>query len=206
MVTYNIFVHPGFPAEKGIVRGSKVFRNYCDELSALAISADKVIHVIDPQKREHDAFLEKVINDDCRIRSYALNLPFFPSYYGTVCAEDWDTFVGLFRDIRQHRDPVRIHGSYHGVCALDFAIQLYELVYNHKQYLSDRFSCLLDAPFPFRSEDTEEIVQHALQAHYLNANIRFGTVFADPTFEKIHRVRKSIVRQMTDRETKVYSL
>ena len=207
MVRYDVFVHPGFPAEERKVRGSRVFQEYCDRLSALAASAEYALHVVDPKVGHHDAFLEKFIPADRRVRSYVLNIPFYPASYGTVSTEDWEKYVGLLRDIRKQRDPVLVHGSYHGLCALDFAVQLYELLHNGKQYLPDSLSCLLeDSPFPFCKEETESVVTHALQAHYLNSNIRFGTVFADITFNDMQAVRKSIARQMTDKDTKVYSL
>ena len=207
MVRYDVFVHPGFPAEERKVRGSAVFREYCGRLSSLAASAEQVIHVIDPKVGHHDAFLEERIASDRRVRSYALDIPLVSAdSYGVVCRDDWDTFVGLLRGIRKHHDPVRVHGSYHGLCVLDFAVQLYELLHNSKQYLPDPVSCFLRSPFPFRDEETQAVALHALQAHYLNSNIRFGTVFAPRDFNRLPNPRKSIVRQMTDTETKVYSL
>ncbi|MBI5001806.1 hypothetical protein HZC31_00310 [Candidatus Woesearchaeota archaeon] len=207
MVKYDIFVHPGFPAEERKVRGSRVFQEYCDKLSTLAASAEQVIHVVDPKIGHHDAFLEDLIPANRRVRSYVLDIPLVSAdSYGVVCRDDWDTFVGLLHGIRKHRDPVQIHGSLHGLCILEFAVQLYELVHNHKQYLPNPVSCFLNSPFPFRDEDTQAIAQHALDAHYFNSNIRFGTVFANSAFDDINNIRKSLVRQMTDKETKVYSL
>ncbi len=207
MTRYDIFVHPGFPAEEKRVRRSAVFPQYCDTLSLLARSAEYAIHVIDPKVGAHDAFLEDIIPADHRVRSYILDIPLVRAdSYGTVCRDDWEKFVGLLRGIRKHRDPVRIHGSYHGLCALDFAVQLYELVHNGKQYLPHSVSCLLDSSFPFRQKDTEQVVLHALHTHYLNTTIRFGTVFASRDFQRLHPLRKSMVRQMSDKETKVYSL
>ena len=69
MVRYDIFVHPGFPAEERKVRESLVFREYCDRLLTLAASAEQVIHVIDPKVGKHDAFLEECIASDRRVRS-----------------------------------------------------------------------------------------------------------------------------------------
>ena len=207
MVRYDIFVQPGFPAEERKVRGSDVFREYCGRLSSLATSAEQVIHVVDPKVGHHDAFLEERIASDRKVRSYALDIPLVSAVsYGVVCRDDWDTFVGLLRGIRPHHDSVRVHGSYHGLCVLDFAVQLYELLYNSKQYLPDPVSCFLRSPFPFRDEETQAVALHALHAHYINSSIRFGTVFAPRDFNRLPNPRKSIVRQMTDTETKVYSL
>jgi hypothetical protein len=206
MVTYDVFVHPGFPGQHKAVRKIPSYATYTARLKEVAQESECTIHVADPHLASLDDFLSGIIPLEHRVTSHNFRLrPFVDSAYGVVSRRDWDQFLGLLRYARPHHDSYRIHGSYHGCCTVDLAVQLYGILYERQQWLpKSTVRNILNEEFPFRDEDLAGIYDHAEKRHFICSSIRFGVVFSDFSHPIISD-RIPFVRQMSDRETEIYS-
>ncbi len=206
MVTYDFFVHPGFPGRSPSIRESSGYKTYTAELENIAKEASCAIHVADPRLCAYDNFLGSKIGETRRVFSHEFRAPPIVDFsYGAVSANDWNKFVGMLRGARPYHDSFRIHGSYHGCCTLDLAVQLYGILYQKKQWVprvSPRH--FFDEDFPFREQEIAEIYAHVIQAHFLNSNIRLGVVFSDHS-NPVPQRRISFIRQFSEKASKVYT-